>query len=331
MIQDTMKRASGKSDCRRNLRLVAIGLVAVIAPALFGLLSATRAGAQGTQAEAVRAPEFEVASIKPNHSDGNMIRMGGPDVSRFVATSVTAKMLITFAYNLRDFQVSGGPSWIGTDRFDVDAKVEDSVVEQLQKLPRAERYDQLRLMMQSLLAERFQLTVTHENKELPVFALVVAKGGPKLTEVQLPPPNPNGVNGPNNAPPPPAPPAARGGAGGGPPTPPPGGMFMSFGGKEATLNSNGTGMANLATMLSNQLNRVVLDETGLKGVYSFTLKWTPENVVMNGVPAPDTEPLDTSGPTIMTAIQEQLGLKLESKKAPVDSINITRIEKPSEN
>lgn len=106
---------------------------------------------------------------------------------------------------------------------------------------------------------------------------------------------------------------------------------MSFGGKEATLNSNGTGMANLATMLSNQLNRVVLDETGLKGVYSFTLKWTPENVVMNGVPAPDTEPLDTSGPTIMTAIQEQLGLKLESKKAPVDSINITRIEKPSEN
>lgn len=148
---------------------------------------ATNQAESGASAAAEK-PAFEVASIKRDTSNTNMVRMGGsdvtkgPDLSRFSAANVTAKMLIGFAYDMRDFQISGGPSWIGAERFDVDAKVDDDLAQQLRKLPRDHQLDQERLMMQSLLADRFQLRVTRATKELPVFALLVAKGGPKLTE-----------------------------------------------------------------------------------------------------------------------------------------------------
>jgi uncharacterized protein (TIGR03435 family) len=175
--------------------------VAGIAAALLmvGLVNSPRAQAQSAQTTAAPPPSFEVASIKSHAPGDNMSRLGGPDVSRFSAINVSVKSLIEFAYHVEDFQVSGGTGWIAYDKFDVDAKVEDSLAEQIQKLPAAQQSDQLKLMVQSLLVDRFKLSVTHVTKELPVFALVVAKGGPKLTEAA--PPNAQNSYNPGNPPP----------------------------------------------------------------------------------------------------------------------------------
>ena len=282
--------------------------------------------AQSPQTSGAPSLSFEVASIKPDHSGSGMARMGGPSVNAFTATNVTAKMLISFAYNVREFQVSGGPGWISSNKFDVDAKVEDSLAEQLQKLPRARQLDQMRSMVQTLLADRFKLTVTHDTKELPVYALVVARGGPKLKEVATP-----DVQG-NSTPPP-----ASGGTGN-LPSPPPGSVLMRMGmgrAGEATLTAKGAALADLVNLLSQQLGRPILDQTGLKGIYDFTLQWTADmssgGGPMQAAPGPDAPPADSSGTSIFTALQEQLGLRLESTKGPAETILINRVEEPSEN
>ena len=119
----------------------------------------------------------------PDPSGRISISMGGPDVSHFRAMNVTARMLIQFAYDIEDFEFAGGPSWINSEKFDVEAKVEDSLVEQLRRLPHLEQQQQMRLMLQSLLANRFALKITHGAKDIPIFALVVAKGGTKLIPI----------------------------------------------------------------------------------------------------------------------------------------------------
>jgi uncharacterized protein (TIGR03435 family) len=231
-------------------------------------------------------------------------------------------MLIQTAYNMKDFQVSGGPSWINSERFDIEAKVEDSVAEQLRKLPRTQQQVQTRLMIQSLLADRFKLKVTHQTKELPVYALLVAKGGPKLAEV--PPPDPQASTVPLPATP-----------GAGPPTPGPGGSFIWMGAPgQATIKGNATPITNLVNLLSQQLRRQILDQTGLKGTYTFTLQFVPETGLGGeAIPVPlgGAGASDTGGTSIFTAIQEQLGLKLDSTKGPVDVLVIDHIEEPSEN
>jgi len=270
-------------------------------------------------------PVFEVASIKPDHSGTNIVPTGKSDPSRFVANS-TVKMLIDFAFNLRDFQVSGGPSWIGTERFSIDAKVEDSIAERLQNLPRAEQIEQMRLMVQSLLADRFKLSMSRQTKDLPTFALTIAKGGPKLIESIAPPSTFQG-----NSPLPT-------GRDSGPPTPPPGAVIMGMGlGGQVTLTGKSAPLASLVNMLSQQFNRPILDQTGLKSTYDFVLHWTSETGLGGRPPLPvamgsaDVAASETSGTSIFTAIQDQLGLKLESTKGPLDTIVIDHVEKPSEN
>ena len=191
---------------------VALGKAGIVISSVFGLVMmglviAPQAGAQSAQPALATMPSFEVASIKPNRSgDGGMRFQNTP--GRFVVNNANAKFLIEFAYNIKDFQLSGGPSWINSDRYDIDAKMEDSVVEAMQKLPFDKRQEQVRLMIQSLLADRFQLRVERGTKELPAYALIVAKGGPKLTETPdqaprsagsgsapAPPPGPAGVGG----------------------------------------------------------------------------------------------------------------------------------------
>ena len=266
-------------NTRRKLFLATAGVVALAVPAFLGLITVPRLRAQSGTSQAAATPSaqspdaplpsFEVASIRVHPADNtgrSFINMGcGPDPGRCTPTNVTAKMLIQTAYNVKDFQVSGGPGWINSERFDIEAKIDDSLAEQLQKLPRAQRQAQKSLMLQSLLADRFKLKVTHKTKELPVFALVVAKGGPKLTEV--PPPDPEAN-------------PAR------PPLPPAPGLVLlrrgpvefSFGfvNGQAGIKGNATPIANLVDMLSLQLKRQILDQTGLKGTYTFTLQFTPE-------------------------------------------------------
>jgi uncharacterized protein (TIGR03435 family) len=272
-------------------------------------------------------PKFEVASVKKHPPENDMrkvgISMGGRDVSQFQASNVTAKMLIATAYGVKEFQIAGGPGWIGSERWDINAKVEDSLAAQLQKLPRQQQQAQQALMIRSLLLDRFGLKITRATKEGNVLALVVAKGGPKLKEV--PAPDPQATPGP------PAGPITPGRS----PGPAPGQSFMMMNGSTglATLASNAVPIANLVNQLSQMTGQQVVDQTGLKGTYEYTLQFAPQRAPED-LPGPPERPesaADDNTASIFTALQEQLGLKLDSTKGPIETITVDHIEEPSEN
>jgi uncharacterized protein (TIGR03435 family) len=305
-----------KVSLGKKLLLAAVAITAFAGPVVFGLLNAPQIQAQSAQTASAPTPSFEVATVKPNKPDASgQLRVGiGFEPGRFVAMAVTLKQLIALAYNVRDMQVSGGPSWVDSERFDVNAKEEDADAAALEKLPPEQRSEQLRLRVQSLLADRFKLTLRHETKDFPIYALVVAKNGPKLQESK---PGGTAIKGPDGRP-----------AGGQ--------QMMRMGPGE--LNAQGIPMESLARLLSQQLGRTVVDKTGLKGNYDFTLQWAPEQgraaMIQGPPPGPGTvaaPPPESSGPSIFTAIQEQLGLKLESQKGPVENLVIDHVEKPSAN
>lgn len=296
------------------------------------------AAAQGTSSAAAQndsaqgtPPAFEVASIKKHVDDASgrsfIMLSCGRDPSRCTPTNVTAKMLIVLAYGVKDFQILGAPSWLNAERFDVEAKVDDAEAEQLQKLSPAERQNQTRLMLQSLLADRFKLSVTHGNKEVAALALVPAKGGPKVTAVPAPPPQSGPPSGPPSVP-------GAPGRGGAPPTPPVGGFMMSMGANgKANVSGKAVPITVLVNLLSQQLSKPVIDQTGLTGTYDITLEFTSDTG-LGGMPLPpgggDAQ-TDAGGESIFTALQDQLGLKLDQTKTPVDTITIEHIEEPSEN
>ena len=186
----------------------------------------------GGVAEAQSAPlSFDAASIKPSQNAGPAAPVGirvAPG-GRLVTVNTTLRMLVNYAYNVRDAQITGGSSWIDSDRFDIEARPE-SVATQ----------DQLRFMLQTLLADRFGLKIHKEPKEMNVYALTVAKGGPKLKQSEKPGDAPQ--------------------------------MHMAPGAVSAT----GATMAQLVQPLSNFIGRTVVDKTGLTGKYDFELKWTPD-------------------------------------------------------
>jgi uncharacterized protein (TIGR03435 family) len=235
-------------------------------------------------------------------------------------------MLIGVAFGMRDFQILGGPAWINSSRFDIDAKVDDAYAEQLKTVPRPQAQPQINLMLQQLLIDRFQLKVTHATKELPVYALVIAKGGSKLKESTPADAQQTTAQ--------PATPPAGAGRGGGPAGPMRGGgMRMSANGNgEMTLQGQMMPVSQLVTLLAQQTGRQVVDQTGLKGNYDFTLEYKSD-VGLGGAPIPAATDAaaDAGGTSIFTAIQDQLGLKLDSTKGPVDTITIDSIEQPSEN
>lgn len=324
------QRVEAKLGLGRKVAVASVGIAAVGACLVFGLFNApqvrgqspTPAAAPSTPAAAApstpAAPlSFEVASIKPNHSPEDRIAIRFMPGS-FMANGATVKQLISNAYNVRDFQFSGGPSWIGADKYDIDAKEPDGLADELAKLPPDQRREKMGLLIQSLLADRFGLKVTHATKELPVYALVVAKNGPKIQASKPGDTYPNGMKTPD-------------------------GRVLGHGGmmgmEPGQLTGQGIPIQFLAQALAQRVGRTVLDQTGLKGNYDFSLKWTPEQGgpgMMGGPPgggpAPDSAPPpDPSGPSIFTAVQEQLGLKLEPSKGPVEILIIDHIEKPSEN
>jgi uncharacterized protein (TIGR03435 family) len=228
---------------------------------------------------------------------------------------------------VKRFQISG-PSWLETERFDITAKVPDGT-------PR----EQVPLMLQQLLIERFKMAIHKEKKEMPVYALVVGKGGPKLQKSEdAPAPPPAGPDGPGEA-------AGRGGRG---PGGFPGGgrgMIRLMPGK---MDAKQINLGSFADMLSNMLDRPVIDETKLEGTYDISMDISMEEMgLMRGMrmgpppqhegvagaagPAAGPAPDSTPGTSIFTAVQ-QLGLKLEPRKAPVDLVVIDRSEKvPTEN
>ncbi len=245
-----------------------------------------------------------------------------PDVSQFRAPNVTAKTLIAAAYDVKDFQVSGGPSWVSSELWDTSAQVEDSLAAQLQRLPKRQQEAQTALMVRALLAARFKLQVTRSSKKASVLALVISKGGPKFNEV--PPPDPNNSGAPR-------PYVAR--------TPrgtlrevPLGQTLMMMNLGHATLTANAQPISTLADTLSTYLGQPVVDQTGLKGAYRFTLEFaTQGGLGPDGTPLPPGPAADPGVPSLFTALREQLGLKLESTKGPIEMIIIDGIEEPSEN
>ena len=189
----------------------------------------------------------------------------------------------------------------------------DSAVEDAPKASGGIGVERLRLTLQALLADRFKLTLHRETKNLQVYELVVADGGPKMQEASPVYTNPNGINGPE-------------GRLKGP-------VMMKMGPGE--LTDLGATLEPLVQQLSWQLGRTVLDKTGLTGNYNFSLRWTPgESEVgmaklMGSRPAADnTQPSDSSRPSLFTAIQEQLGLKLEPQTAPMETLIIDHVERP---
>jgi uncharacterized protein (TIGR03435 family) len=281
----------------------------------FVLLEALNIAAQ-SPAPATDGPRFEVASVKPNTSGDQRVMVNMQPGGRYTATNVPLRFLIQNAYRLQPFQLVGGPDWIGTERFDISAKAEGEFPPPTPGGPPSPA----QLMMRALLEERFHLTVHQETREMPIYALTVARADGKLgTQLRL-----STVDC-----------AALGAArrGGPPPSPPPPGERPRCGIRMAPGQVAGGGfpLSQLANTLSQSLQRVVVDRTGLAGNFDFDLTWTPDQMP-SGPPPPGAPPLpaiDPNGASIFTAVQEQLGLKLESTRGPVDVLVIDRVERPT--
>jgi uncharacterized protein (TIGR03435 family) len=254
---------------------------------------------------------------------------------RLTLVNMAVRQMIVRAYQVQPFQVLGGPSWLTSDRFDVTAKGEDGTTPQ-----------QTNTMLQALLADRFKLKIHKETRESDVYRLVKARADGKLGENLKPstancgsllggrPGGPGpipGVGTPVPAPgAAPGPPIARLGGAPGPGGPMPACRMMMAPGRFELI---GQTLASFASTLANQLARPVIDETGLTGLYDFALTYMPDTGGRGGLPpagAPDLPPIDPNAPVLPTALQEQLGLKLESTKGPIEMIVIDSIEPPTE-
>ena len=305
-------RMDMSSQTQASYAMIGIALAA-------GVLATVTAVAQ-TDPSAER-PKFEVASVRQNTSGDNKVSIGFQPGGRATAVNAPLKMIIRSAYRLQEFQLVGAPEWALSARYDITAKADREFPP---PLPGGE-ISPAQLMFQSLLEERFKLTVHRETRELPMYALVVARADGKLGP-QL---NPSTLNcAALNA-------ARRGGA---PPEPPkPGappicGIRMGFG----ELAGTGFPLSNLASSLVQVVQRSVVDRTGLSGDFDFALKWTPDQLPPRPAGMPANEriringaEIDPNGPSIFTAVQEQLGLKLDAQRGPVEVLVIDRIERPT--
>jgi len=233
---------------------------------------------------------FEVAAIKPTPYDqtSRFIRMVG--AHQFNARGHTLKSLVGAAYNLPPQAISGGAAWADSERYDIVAKTPNEIRPNL---------DEQMSMLRELLAERFKLTFHREQKELSVYALTIAKNGPKLKESVAPDDPPALIN-------------------------------IVFPDRISLPARNAT-MAQFASMIQRAvLDRPVVDKTGLSAKYDFSLEWTPDDTQF-GEPLPAATQENPSKPDLFAALQQQLGLKLEATKGMVAVLVIDRVERPSEN
>lgn len=274
--------------CAAATFVLATGVPLCCAPSQAGQTAPPALAGQTSRA----APGFDVAVIRPNPGDTTRrshIWSSASD-GNFKAQNVTVMELIRFAFGMPETRISGGPGWMRSAKWDMEAKSDPDINAKLRGLDSAPAREQKQHMLQALLADRFALKVHEETRQLPIYALVVAKGGPRF--------QPSKINGTT--------------------------INNSHG--QITVTGSDHTVALLAEQLSRTLGRVVVDKTGLDGRYELSLKWAP-----NDAPAgADTAPADM-GPSIFTAIQEQLGLKLESEKGPVPILVIDHIDLPSQN
>jgi uncharacterized protein (TIGR03435 family) len=275
------------------------------------------AAAAALLAQSAAVSKFEVASIKPS-SELRFMAIRPLPGGRLTATA-PVKLLIQNAYFLQDFQIVGGPSWIDSDRFEIDAKAEGNPTR-----------DQLFRMLGPLLEDRFQLKTHRETRELPVYALAIAKNGPKLTA-----PKEGACSALDPSGPPPPPPRP------GQPLSPPCGHLGVLGERAGVRIQGGQiAIPELIRILAMVMGRPVLDRTGLSGTYDISVVFFPDSLAAglnhqvkagDGSAAPPATAPDNGPPSIVTALQEQLGLKLDSAKGPVEVLVIDHIERPTAN
>ena len=295
---------------------------AALAVAIFaGIVRMPALEAQGPPAPPNPLPSFEVAAVKPNKSGQNFIRFGMLPGGRFTAENVPLRQLLQFAFQVQPFQVEGVPGWGTSERFDITAKADGDIAPTQPGQVGAIQY-----MMRSLLADRFGLVYHNETKDMPMYHLVTRPGGnlgPKLTKSTT-----------DCA----ALFAARrgGGPGGPPPGPPTFGekMVCGFRVGPGSLAGGSVPLSQLANFLSQNLSRTVLDKTGLEGNYDFEVTYTPDQIPApppGGAPpgAPALPPIDPNGPSLTTALQEQLGLKLDATRGPVTMFVVDKVSQPT--
>lgn len=296
-----------------KIALAGCGLAAVAAPFLLGVLHAPAARAQAANANQPR-PEFEVASIKPS-AGGPGSFIGTERNGVFNAKNMPLLGIISQAYGVQGFQIYGAPSWTRSETFDIVAKPEVSEGAGPSKETSAARWANLLLRLQGLLESRCSLKVHRETKELPVLDLVVAKGGLKLL------PSECLVFDPQN-----------------PPPNPPSGENPKFCGnlgqhRQGELSGYGNEMATFVQWLARQTNRTVIDKTGYAAKFNVKLEWTPE--ILAGGPNAEGKGENpapgANGPSLFTALQEQMGLKLENSKGPVEVLVIDHVDRPTGN
>ena len=235
---------------------------------------------------------YDVVSIRPHAQSSNSMSQA---IDNGISQHDTILMVLVMeAYNLAmPDQIVGLPSWADSDRYDVEAKMDEQTTAALQKLPRDQRRKAESSMLQDVLADRFKLKVHKETREMTIYNLVIAKSGLKMKES-------------------------------------PDGKPRRYSYRPGEIAGDGISMNGLVVILPGQVHSIVEDKTGLTGNYTIALKWNPNPLSASAGPASSPN-ADDALPDLFSALQDQLGLKLESAKAPVDVIVIDHVEKPSEN
>ena len=275
-------RQWGKREAKRMIRPMAVAVVALFSICVFAQSATSRR----------TFDEFEVATVKPAVIDekGSYIKM--QSAHRFFVKNYTLKALVAAAYDLTARAISGGPAWVGSDRYDILAETPGEVQPNL---------DEQMSMLRKLLADRFKLTFHREPKEFSIYALTVAKSGPKLKESTASPDKlPELIN-------------------------------VVFPDRISLPARNAT-IAQFTSMLQRGvLDRPVVDKTGLSGKYDFDLEWADDESQFGGRLRKRASADDSDKPDLFAAMQQQLGLRLEATKGPVETIVIDQVDKPSAN
>jgi len=301
IVRIMSERVARKLDFSRKLLLAAAAILAVAAPIMAGVLHATpnRAPSQA-QTTITTTPAYTIAPNKPG--GGSVTLMFGPD--EFISKNASLQQVIRAAYGVEDDRISGAPDWLSSEKYDVEVKEGSSGVDDPRKLNVDLSVSEQKHMLQALLADRLRLALHRETRDLTVYALVIAKNGPKLQESEPGDSYRNGHKGPDGV--------SR-----------PGGIH--FEGQK--LIAQGVPVGAMLFHLSRQLHRTVLDETALSGTYDFTLR-LPDGVPL-GIDNP--APPESYEPAVSIAIDRQLGLKLEPKKVSLEVLVIDHVEKPLRN
>jgi bla regulator protein BlaR1 len=298
----------------KKLLLSSVGVAAIALPIVFGLAKPAQSR---TPNAGVLTAGYQHVSVTPGETGNGIIQtriLFTPE--SLMAKNQTLQELIKLAYGVQENQISGGPDWIASARFNVEAKLDSSVVAELKKLSPEQQKMERDQMFQTLLADQFKVALHRENKLLPAQVLVIAKNGPKIQPAKPGDTYPNGVKGLDGL---------------------PAGAHKFVAGPDG-VTVQALSMSFVAENLAMHLNQPVVDRTGLTGDYDFTLQFSPEGampdhkeVIRGKETMMQVRSVDARNTALLTAIEEQLGLKLEPQTIPLPVLVIDRAEKPTAN